>query len=102
MTQIPRLIALLILGILLPALTSLGLNANAQTSDPAWLDTLNYEMEREEQCEVAYYIRMKEGMLGTKKTFEARVQCVDGRQFDATRIGEDEDFKIKACEVETC
>ena len=74
----------------------------AQTSDPAWLDTLNYEMERQEQCEVAYYIRIKEGALGAEKTYEARLQCVDGRQFDATRIGENANFEIKACEVETC
>lgn len=91
--------ALLVLGIFLPSLTSFS---TAQTSDPAWLDTLNFEMEREQECEVAYYIRTKEGMLGTRKTYEARVQCVDGRQFDATRVGEDDDFEIKSCEVEAC
>ena len=94
-----KIIALIVLGFLLPSLTSFSF---AQTSDPAWLDTLNFEMEREQECEVAYYIRIKEGMLGTKKTYEARVQCVDGRQFDASRVGEVEDFEIKACEVETC
>lgn len=99
MKPISKLIALSALAILLPTLTSFS---SAQTSDPAWLDTLNYEMEREKECEVAYYIRMKEGMLGTKKTYEARVQCVDGRQFDATRVGDDEDFEIKACEIEAC
>jgi len=94
-----KIIALIVLGFLLPSLTSFSF---AQTSDPAWLDTLNFEMEREQECEVAYYIRIKEGMLGTKKTYEARVQCVDGRQFDAARVGEVDDFEIKACEVETC
>ncbi len=84
------------------SLLALPLPAAAQTSDPAWLDTLNYEMEREEQCEVAYYIRIKEGTLGAEKTYEARLQCVDGRQFDATRIGETADFEIRACEVEAC
>jgi len=84
------------------ALLVLAIPAAAQTSDPAWLDTLNYEMEREEQCEVAFYIRIKEGTLGAEKTYEARLQCVDGRQFDATRIGETADFVIKACEVEAC
>lgn len=99
MKQQSKTIALIVLGFLLPSLTSFSF---AQTSDPAWLDTLNFEMEREQECEVAYYIRIKEGMLGTKKTYEARVQCVDGRQFDASRVGEVEDFEIKACEVETC
>ena len=99
MKQQSKTIALIVLGFLLPSLTSFSF---AQTSDPAWLDTLNFEMEREQECEVAYYIRIKEGMLGTKKTYEARVQCVDGRQFDASRVGEVEDYEIKACEVETC
>lgn len=99
MKQQSKTIALIVLGFLLPSLTSFSF---AQTSDPAWLDTLNFEMEREQECEVAYYIRIKEGMLGTKKTYEARVQCVDGRQFDASRVGEMDDFEIKACEVETC
>lgn len=99
MKQQSKTIALIVLGFLLPSLTSFSF---AQTSDPAWLDTLNFEMEREQECEVAYYIRIKEEILGTKKTYEARVQCVDGRQFDASRVGEVEDFEIKACEVETC
>ncbi|MGB7285820.1 MAG: hypothetical protein WBC71_02710 [Salaquimonas sp.] len=77
-------------------------SATAQTSDPEWLNALNFQMERDEQCEVAYYIRIDEGELGADKTFEARLQCVDGRQFDATRIGEFDDFEIRRCEVETC
>lgn len=75
---------------------------SAQTADPEWLNSLNFQMERDEQCEVAYYIRIKEDTLASEKTFEARLQCVDGRQFDATRIGEFEDFKVKRCEIETC
>jgi hypothetical protein len=91
--------AMLVVAIALPFLSSFVF---AQTSDPAWLDTLNFEMERDHECEVAYYIRTKEGVLGANKTYEARLQCVDGRQFDATRIGEIDDFEVKRCEVETC
>ena len=77
-------------------------HAGAQSSNPAWLDSLNYQMEYEEACEVAYYIRIKEGVLGAEKTYEARLQCVDGRQFDANRVGEWEDFTVTECEIQTC
>jgi hypothetical protein len=95
----PTFKALLVVAIALPFLSSFVF---AQTSDPAWLDTLNFEMERDHECEVAYYIRIKEGTLGAEKTYEARLQCVDGRQFDATRIGEMVDFEVKACEIQAC
>jgi len=75
---------------------------NAQSSNPAWLDSLHFQMERDKQCEVAYYIRTDEKELGAQRVYEARVQCVDGRQFDATRIGEDDEFDIRTCEIETC
>ncbi len=89
------LIALSLLSLVAPT-------AFAQSSDPAWLDALNFQMERDQECEVAYYIKTKEFTLGAQKTYEARLQCIDGRQFDASRIGEDADFTIKRCEVETC
>lgn len=82
--------------------SGLATRSGAQSADPAWLDQLNFQMERDEQCEVAYYIRLKEGELGGETTYEARLQCVDGRQFDATRLESDLDFKITRCEVETC
>ena len=59
---------------------------------------MNFQLRAEKQCEVSYIVRVREGKLGEKNTYEARVQCVDGRMFDATRIGDIEPFTIKACE----
>ncbi|MCB1386001.1 MAG: hypothetical protein KDJ80_08680 [Nitratireductor sp.] len=59
-------------------------------------------MERDKQGEVAYFIRFEERELGGSKTYFARLQCVDGRQFDATRIGEDAEFRASLCEIQTC
>ncbi len=91
---------------LLPILTALQLALAApavgQTADPAWLDDLSSQIEGKEQCKVAYLIRVREGDLGGKKTYEARVQCVDGRMFDAQRIGDTEPFTFKACEIQVC
>jgi len=74
----------------------------AQSSDPSWLEDLNFQIEGQKQCKVAYLIQVREGELGGKKTFEARVKCEDGRMFDAVRIGEFESFKFKACEQQVC
>ena len=81
---------------------AMPLAAAAQSENPAWIETLNFEMEKNHECEVAYYLRIKEGELGGKTTYEARLQCVDGRQFDASRIGEEGEFTAKLCEVQTC
>lgn len=76
--------------------------ALAQSSNPAWLEDLGFEMERLKECEVAYFLKTEEGELGGKPTYSARVQCVDGRQFDALRIGEDGEYEITTCDIQTC
>lgn len=76
--------------------------AFAQSSDPAWLDDLNEQIAFDKQCEIAYLLNMREGTLGGQPTFEARVQCVDGRMFDASRVGSAGFFEFKACEVQAC
>lgn len=76
--------------------------ASAQSSDPDWLDALRMQLEMEEACEVNYFINMREGRLGTSKTYEARVQCVDGRMFDASRTEPEEEFFIRPCGIAVC
>ncbi|MEZ5872329.1 MAG: hypothetical protein R3D32_10840 [Nitratireductor sp.] len=75
---------------------------SAQSADPSWLDDLKEQIAIVEQCEVSYYLNMREGKLGADLTFEARVQCVDGRMFDASRIGENTAFTFKRCEIRVC
>ena len=45
---------------------------------------------------------MREGELGTSRYYEARVQCVDGRMFDASRTEPEEKFTIRPCGVAVC
>ena len=61
-----------------------------------------FQMERDKQGEVAYFIRFEERELGGSKTYFARLQCVDGRQFDASRKEGDARFDIQACTAEVC
>jgi len=76
--------------------------SKAQSTDLSWLDDLKDQLAYEKQCEVAYLLNMKEGMVGGQSTYEARVKCADGRMFDASRIGKAGVFKFEACETQTC
>ncbi|MEM6461200.1 MAG: hypothetical protein AAF724_04720 [Pseudomonadota bacterium] len=76
--------------------------AFAQSSDPAWLDELGMQLRSEKECEPNIYINMREGQLGALTYYEARVQCVDGRMFDASRTETEKEFKIQACEIVVC
>ena len=76
--------------------------AFSQSADPAWLEDLNRQLAEQQQCEVEYYVNLHEGELGGMKTYDARAQCRDGRQFDASRIEPAKKFVIKPCGTVVC
>ncbi len=76
--------------------------AFAQAENPAWLEQLETQIAAEEQCEVGFYIFVNEEKLGGRTVQEARVQCVDGRQFDAKRAEQDPKFTISECGTRVC
>jgi hypothetical protein len=89
-------------GALLAVALFAATSAQAQSSDPAWLDELSDQLAVEQDCAVEYYLNISEDMLGGRKTYEARAQCRDGRQFDASRVEPDRDFTIEQCGVQVC
>ena len=84
------------------SLAWLPIAATAQQTDPVWLVPLERQMEKEWGCDVNYFLNHQEYQLGNNKIYEAKVQCVDGRQFDASRTGERASFVIRACEPVVC
>ena len=76
--------------------------ATAQQTDPAWLVPLEKQMMDEWSCDVNYFLNMNQFQLGNNTVYEAKVQCVDGRQFDATRTGDTAPFDIRACQPVVC
>lgn len=76
--------------------------AMAQSTDPAWLDAVSEQLARDEQCLVEYFVNTQEGELAGRKTYEARAQCRDGRQFDAARTEPEEEFSLSLCQVVVC
>lgn len=84
-------------------IVALGLvPAGAQSSDPAWLDRLSDQLAAEQDCAVEFYLNIRESELGGRKTFEARAQCRDGRQFDAALTEPAAEFTIRSCGVQVC
>ena len=82
-------------------LVLLHATALAQT-DPAWLDELKTQIQLDQECNPNYFLNIAEYRLGDDLIQEAKVVCVDGRQFDATRTGEFSLFVIKACQPVVC
>jgi hypothetical protein len=74
----------------------------AQTDNPAWLDQLEEQIAEQEQCEIGFYTFVNEEKLGGRTIQEARVQCVDGRQFDASRAEPEVRFTITECGTRVC
>ncbi|MBO6636450.1 MAG: hypothetical protein JJ920_00085 [Roseitalea sp.] len=83
-------------------LAAATLPALAQSTDPAWLDAVSEQLARDEQCLVEYYVNIREGELAGRKTFEARAQCRDGRQFDAARTEPEAEFSFQLCQIQVC
>jgi hypothetical protein len=74
----------------------------AQSADPAWLDRLSNQLAIEHDCAVEYFVNINEGELAGRKTFEARAQCRDGRQFDAALTEPETEFTVRECGVQIC
>jgi hypothetical protein len=77
-------------------------STSAQGTDPIWLDELKVQIEQEESCNANYFLNINKYDLAGDKIYEAKVQCIDGRQFDAVRTGETAKFVIKACQPVVC
>ncbi len=77
--------------------------ALAQSTDPAWLDDVTEQLARDEQCAVEFFVNIREDELAGRRTYEARAQCADGRQFDAARTEPEDEFMLSECEqVRVC
>lgn len=74
----------------------------AQSNDPAWLDDLQVQMQTDQGCTVDLFINIDEGVLGSGRYYQARVQCRDGRLFDASRTEPESAFTIRKCQIEVC
>ncbi|MEO1701820.1 MAG: hypothetical protein AAFR71_07165 [Pseudomonadota bacterium] len=87
---------------LLGILCALPFAALAQSTDPAWLDNLGAQLADEQECNVEYYVNVRESGVAGRRTYEARAQCTDGRQFDGARTEPDTTFAISACGAQVC
>lgn len=83
----------------------LGLSGDgvlAQSENPEWLDELSFQLQMEQQCKADYYLNIHEYDGPTGRSQSARVQCSDGRRFDATRAEPATEFVVKTCGNQVC
>lgn len=88
-------------GVILAACLT-PLTASADNYSPWWIGELTYQLEREVQCEVVYYIRTKDHGEDGQGHVEARARCKDGREFDAFRDAPSDAFTIVQCAHAVC
>ena len=84
------------------ALVMLTVSPASAQLEPAWLEDLTAQALIELDCEVAYFMSTREEELGGRMMHEARLQCSDGRQFDAVRMSPAEEFTVKKCDTQIC
>jgi len=74
----------------------------AQSENPEWLDELSFQLQLEQQCKAEYYLNINEYDGPTGRAQSARVQCNDGRRFDAARTEPATEFVIETCGNQVC
>ena len=81
---------------------SFPVSAIAQSTDPSWLDSLRDQLRVARDCEARYFLNIRERDITAGRAYSARVQCEDGRQFDAVREDPAVEFTIESCEKAIC
>lgn len=86
----------------LVGMATLVVTPSAAQTEPIWLDDLKKQILEQEGCDANYFLNVHQYEMAGDEVFEAKVQCVDGRQFDATRKGRLHLFVIRACQPVVC
>ena len=74
----------------------------AQAQEQPWEPSLRQQLLSEKDCELNYLTDIRSFELLGRQTVKARAHCMDKRAYDVTRQGEEDTFKLEACEVVTC
>ncbi len=80
----------------------LAVGAAAQMNNPAWLDEVADQAADKLGCEVTLFLLSREGTLADRRTYDVRLQCADGRRFDASRIEPETKYTFAACDTQAC
>ena len=87
------------LGVLVCALAVLSAPLPLVAQDAAgWQDSLNEQMLRDHDCEVAFLSQVAEREVNGDLVILAKVHCIDKRTFDAYRNSAFKPFEIHPCE----
>lgn len=86
----------------LPAALCDDTEEDAQGEDRRWRILLQQQLKSEKNCDLLEILTFQEYKLGDDNAIEARVSCIDGREFDATRKRTHQKFNIELCQPSVC
>lgn len=81
--------------VLASAVLAAGLAGPAAAAD--WEQQLTRQMLADHGCEVDFFVMVEESWREGRKVIRTRVQCLDRRLFDASRIGDTGTFEVERC-----
>jgi hypothetical protein len=76
--------------------------AAAQDQAPAWRDTLEKQLLKDQKCKVMYLTNIKERKECGREVVEARAHCDDNRAFDVKRLDRGLRFNAQECGPVVC
>jgi hypothetical protein len=71
-------------------------------TDGRWRILLQQQLKAEKSCDLLEVLTYNEMRLGDEIAIEARISCVDGREFDASRKRQHQKFELEICQPTVC
>ena len=85
---------------MLAALVCIG--ASVAHAEENWTPALRMVLSKEQRCDMAKVLWVREVPLGNTVGLEGRVSCYDGREFDFTRARPHMKFDVRLCLPVVC
>ncbi len=84
-------------------LLALAAGPAVSQDEQGWRQALRLQLAAEKDCEAAFYTNEEVRETDQGRVVSVRVQCSDGRAFDAVRQPGDPRFTLRSCTAaETC
>ena len=74
----------------------------ALTEGGPWRIVLDQQLKAEKGCALSEVLTYHELPLGDALTVDARISCIDGREFNVSRERPHQKFKIELCQPSVC
>ncbi|MCL4764638.1 MAG: hypothetical protein KJZ80_00210 [Hyphomicrobiaceae bacterium] len=70
--------------------------------EESWMPALRHVLASEKKCDMGDILWSREVPVGSSVTLEGRIRCLDGREFDFTRLRPHMKFDVRLCQPSVC